>query len=84
MYRPYVKHEKGCHPVRYYESALIDLVKNLKEQLDLLRKAIAFNQLKESRNQFLALESKETEILSYIHNNTYHQFKEPIYLKEEN
>ncbi|KGF93922.1 hypothetical protein EU94_1117 [Prochlorococcus marinus str. MIT 9123] len=83
MYRPYVEH-KGCHPIEYYESALIDLVKNLKEQLDLLRKAIAYNQLKESKNQFLALESKETEILSYIHKNIYHQFKEPIYSKEEN
>ena len=81
MYQPYV--EKGSHPVKYYDSALIDLVKNLKEQLDLLRKAITYNQLKESRNQFLALERKETEILSYIHNNMYHQFKEPIYSKEK-
>ena len=83
MYQPYVK-KRGCHPVEYYESALIDLVKNLKEQLDLLRKAITYNQLKESRNQFLALESNETEIISYINKNFYHKFRAPIYSKEEN
>ena len=83
MYRPYVKNEKGCHPVEYYDAALIDLVKNLKEQLE-LHKEIADNQLKESRNDFLALESEESEILSYIHNNQYHEYKEPIYSKEGN
>ena len=83
MYQPNLR-GRGCYPSEYYESALIDLIKNLKERLDLLRKAITYNQLEESRNQFLALESKETEILSYINNNTYHQFRAPIYSKEGN
>ena len=50
MYQPDLK-GRGCYPSEYYESALIDLVQNLKEQLDLLRKAITYNQLKESRNK---------------------------------
>ena len=62
MYQPDLK-GRGCYPSEYYESALIDLVQNLKEQLDLLRKAITYNQLKESRNQLKTISTSSLRLL---------------------
>ena len=78
------QYPNATHPIEYYTTALIDLVQNLKERIDIHRQTVVRKTTNRESDRLDVLDIVETEILTYIHNNMYHKYKKPIYKKEEN